>query len=70
MSSDVAAEPPRSRSYEDRVGKIEQCGIDYIPESTRKSSPRNLFTILSGGSLTFSVIIIGWFPISANQSAA
>lgn len=64
MSSDVAAEPPRSRSYEDRVGKIEQCGIDYIPESTRKSSPRNLFTILSGGSLTFSVIIIGWFPIS------
>ncbi|WP_131735575.1 purine-cytosine permease family protein [Actinomadura roseirufa] len=63
MVSEVA-EPARPNSYEDRLGKIEQCGIEYIPESARKSAPRNLFMILFGGSLTFSVIIIGWFPIS------
>lgn len=50
--------------YRDRIGTVEQCGIEYIPEEVRKSHPRNLFSILCGGSLTFSVIIIGWFPIS------
>ncbi len=55
------ADPGR---YRDEIGKIEQCGIEYIPEAVRRSHPRNLFSILFGGSLTFSVIIIGWFPIS------
>ncbi|GAA2403959.1 cytosine permease [Actinomadura vinacea] len=63
MVSDVA-EPPRPAAFEDRLGRIERCGIEHIPESARKSAPRNLFMILFGGSLTFSVIIIGWFPIS------
>lgn len=48
----------------DQLGKIEQHGVDYIPEDERESSPKNLFTILFGGSLTFSIIIVGWFPIS------
>ncbi len=48
----------------DQVGKIEQYGIEYIPEDERQSKPKNLFTILFGGSLTFSLIIIGWFPIA------
>lgn len=47
----------------DRVGRIEQYGVEYIPEGERRSSPANLTRILSGGSLTFSVIIIGWFPV-------
>lgn len=42
----------------------EQHGTDYIPERERTSSPGNLKTILFGGNLTFSVIIIGWFPVS------
>ncbi|UGQ12024.1 cytosine permease [Yinghuangia sp. ASG 101] len=57
---------------DDRAGRgalsIEQWGIDAIPEDEQNSHPRNLFTILSGGSLTFSVIIIGWFPISFGLS--
>ena len=48
----------------DQLGRIEQYGIEYIPEEERRSAPKNLFTILFGGSLTFSLIIIGWFPIS------
>ncbi|MCV7228208.1 purine-cytosine permease family protein [Mycolicibacterium komossense] len=48
----------------DRVGRIEQHGVEFIPEEERHSSPRNLTSILFGGSLTFSVIIIGWFPVS------
>lgn len=48
----------------DRVGKIEQYGVEYIPDEERNSKPKNLFTILFGGSLTFSLIIIGWFPIA------
>lgn len=67
MSSEVS-NATRSGAYVDRVGKIESCGIDYIPEDARKSVPGNLFTILLGGSLTFSLIIIGWFPISFGLS--
>jgi len=52
----------------DRVGKIERYGVEYIPEDERGSKPKNLFTILFGGSLTFSLIIIGWFPIAFGLS--
>lgn len=48
----------------DQVGKIERYGIGFIPEDERHSKPTNLFVILFGGSLTFSLIIIGWFPIA------
>lgn len=52
----------------DRAGRIEQYGVEFIPEDERHSSPSNLGNILFGGSLTFSVIIIGWFPISFGLS--
>lgn len=52
----------------DRIGRIEKYGVEYIPEEERRSSPRNLTSILSGGSLTFSVIIIGWFPVAFGLS--
>ncbi len=55
-------------SSKDQVGRIEQYGIEYIPEDERRSHPKNLFTILFGGSLTFSLIIIGWFPIAFGLS--
>jgi purine-cytosine permease-like protein len=52
----------------DRVGRVEQYGAEYIPEDERHSAPKNLVTVLLGGSLTFSIIIIGWFPISFGLS--
>ena len=57
-----------SAPVKDRIGSIEQYGIEFIPEDERHSKPANLFTILFGGSLTFSLIIIGWFPISFGLS--
>ncbi|WP_051342790.1 purine-cytosine permease family protein [Pseudonocardia spinosispora] len=68
MSSDLTDNATTHSAYRDTLGKIERCGIEYIPEEARKSAPRNLFTILAGGSLTFSVIIVGWFPISFGLS--
>lgn len=70
MSQELAERPSIAdeTAYRDEVGRIEQCGIEHIPESARKSRPKNLFSILFGGSLTFSVIIIGWFPISFGLS--
>lgn len=68
-TTDGASVPSRDDAVvKDRVGRIEQYGVEYIPEEERKSSPRNLTSILSGGSLTFSVIIIGWFPVAFGLS--
>jgi hypothetical protein len=51
----MTSEATRNRGsrYRDEIDKIEQCGIDCIPEVERRSSPRNLVTILAGGSLSF-----------------
>jgi len=57
-----------SSDVNDRLTKIEQHGIDFIPDEERASRPSNLFFILFGGSLTFSLIIIGWFPIAFGLS--
>lgn len=62
--------PPASgaTAAKDALGRVEQFGVEYIPENERFSKPRNLFSILFGGSLTFSLIIIGWFPIAFGLS--
>ncbi len=44
--------------------RVEQHGIDYIPENERRSRPSNLFILLLGGSMTFGLFIIGWYPIA------
>jgi purine-cytosine permease-like protein len=62
VASRVDTPVAQSPVHKDRAGRIEQYGVEYIPEDERRSSPRNLGNILFGGSLTFSVIIIGWFP--------
>ena len=54
----------------DQVGRIEKHGIDYIPVAERHSRPANLVWILVGGSITFSVIVIGWLPITFGLSFA
>lgn len=48
----------------DAVGRIESRGIDYIPKAERHASPWNLFWILIGGDLAFSLIVFGWLPVS------
>ncbi|MFL6086895.1 MAG: purine-cytosine permease family protein [Mycobacterium sp.] len=47
-----------------RLPLVEQHGIDYIPESERRSRPSNLYVLLLGGSMTFGLFIIGWYPIA------
>ena len=48
---------------ESRVGTIEQRGIDFIPESERDGSTRNVFWVFIGAQLSFTVIVFGWLPI-------
>jgi purine-cytosine permease-like protein len=48
----------------DRVGRIEETGIDFIPEAARDSRPANLTMVFFGGNLAFSVIVFGWLPIT------
>lgn len=44
--------------------QVEAHGIDYIPEDERHSRPSNLYVLLLGGSMTFGLFIIGWYPIA------
>jgi purine-cytosine permease-like protein len=48
----------------DRAGRIEQTGIDHIPEAARDSRPANVAAVFFGGNLAFSVIVFGWLPIT------
>jgi purine-cytosine permease-like protein len=71
MSGDelISTDPHNDmRVHKDAFGKIEQYGVQFIPEDERKSKPSNLFIILFGGSLTFSIIVIGWFPVAFGLS--
>ncbi len=44
--------------------RIEQHGIDTIPDADRHSSPKTIFQILLGAQLTYGVIVVGWLPIA------
>lgn len=60
--------PGESPSSSDRFGKVEEIGVEYIPESKRESRPRNMLTVFFGGNLAFSVIVFGWLPITFGLS--
>jgi len=47
-----------------RLRGLERHGIDYIPEDQRRSRPSNLYVLLLGGSMTFGLFIIGWYPVA------
>jgi purine-cytosine permease-like protein len=64
----VDVDPLDPMDVKDRLLTVEQHGIGYIPDDERESRPSNLFYILLGGSLTFSLFIIGWFPIAFGLS--
>ena len=57
-------DPTDPADVQDRILQVERHGIGYIPEDERASRPSNLFYILLGGCLTFSLFIIGWFPVA------
>lgn len=48
----------------DNVGRIENYGVDTIPDEQRQSKPMNIFWILVGGSFALSIIVVGWVPVS------
>ncbi|MEA2247489.1 MAG: hypothetical protein QOH46_2018, partial [Solirubrobacteraceae bacterium] len=52
------------RDSTDALGRVESYGINYIPEEHRHSRPANISWILFGGSITYSIIVIGWLPIA------
>jgi purine-cytosine permease-like protein len=47
-----------------QAGKIENVGVEYIPEDQRRVPLRSLIWILFGGSETFGIMVIGWVPVS------
>lgn len=58
------AEPAALRpGAQDAVGRIEERGVEYIPEAERDSDPRTLAAVFLGSSLSLSVIVFGWLPI-------
>lgn len=48
----------------DRFGRVEQIGVEYVPEPARRSSPKNLLAVFIGGNLAFSIIVFGWLPVT------
>ena len=55
---------PHPAVPQDRIGKIEQAGVEYIPESGRDSKPLNVFAVFTGANLTWAIVIYGWLPIA------
>jgi purine-cytosine permease-like protein len=47
----------------DRVGAIEDAGVEYLPEEARDSSPRNLAAVFLGANLTWTNVVFGAFAI-------
>src|SRR3954464_15905455 len=65
MSTSFAAAPlVAGPTAGDRLGHIEESGIEFIPEAARDSRPANLAAVFFGGNLAFSVIVFGWLPIN------
>lgn len=53
-----------AREVIDRVGHVENVGVEFIPEDQRRGSPINIVWILFGGSMALSNVLIGWIPVS------
>lgn len=47
----------------DRLGAIETAGVEYLPESERDSSPRNLAAVFLGANLTWTNVVFGAFAV-------
>jgi purine-cytosine permease-like protein len=56
--------PTSTAEFTDEIGRVEQAGIEFIPEEGRVSSPRDVFAVFTGANLSWSVVILGWIPIT------
>jgi purine-cytosine permease-like protein len=55
--------PPEIVFTTDRVGAIENAGVEYLPEDARDSRPRNLGAVFLGANLTWTNVVFGAFAI-------
>src|SRR5271165_1953514 len=60
-SHEYAVEPGKGI---DEVGKVENRGIDQIPDIERHSNPKNLAAAFVAVQFSFVIIIFGSFPIT------
>ncbi|MGI9164020.1 MAG: purine-cytosine permease family protein [Mycobacterium sp.] len=49
---------------EDEVGRVEEAGIECLPEEGRTSRPRNLFYVFVGLNFSWAVVVYGWLPMT------
>ena len=54
MSTTLTQPPPADEAF-----RVEQRGIDYIPEDERWATPRDLFGMWAGASLNFEYLVYG-----------
>ena len=55
--------PPETAFTTDRVGAVENAGVEYLSEDARDSRPRNLGTVFLGANLTWTNVVFGAFAI-------
>jgi purine-cytosine permease-like protein len=55
--------PPEIVLTTDRVGAVENAGVEYLPEDARDSRPRNLGAVFLGANLTWTNVVFGAFAI-------
>src|SRR6478736_2739273 len=55
--------PPEIALPNDRVGAVENAGVEYLPEDARDSHPRNLGAVFLGANLTWTNVVFGAFTI-------
>jgi purine-cytosine permease-like protein len=55
--------PPAHSCALNRVGAVEAAGVEYLPESARDSSPRNLGAVFLGANLMWTNVVFGAFAI-------
>ena len=55
--------PPEIALTTDRVGAVENAGVEYLPEDARDSRPRNLGAVFLGANLTWTNVVFGAFAI-------
>lgn len=48
----------------DKVGRVEEAGIQCLPEDGRTSRPRNLFYVFVGINFSWAVAVLGWLPMT------
>jgi purine-cytosine permease-like protein len=55
--------PPETAFTTDRVGAVENAGVEYLSEEARDSRPRNLGAVFLGANLTWTNVVFGAFAI-------